>query len=199
MVNFSKSFSLLIILILALFSLIVVSAPNVKADLYLNGYHFAYKPYISYPLNDTYDSRLLSLNVSFHALLHNGVNYSMTYSLDGQEKVEVPLVQHYIGVFDSQEKSYIDGSLLLPAMPDGAHNIRVILSGSEEVPDLVPPFNFHYYASDDTDTVYFNTHGFTPTPTPTVPELSWLVIVPLLLSVFSVAVIFRRRKTAKLS
>ena len=33
-----------------------------------------------------------------------------------------------------------------------------------------------------------------PTPTPTVPELSWLVIVPLLLSVFSVAVIFRRRK-----
>jgi parallel beta-helix repeat protein len=42
-----------------------------------------------------------------------------------------------------------------------------------------------------------------PTPTPTsassVPELSWLVIVPLLLSLFSVAVIFRHRKTAKLT
>jgi hypothetical protein len=33
-------------------------------------------------------------------------------------------------------------------------------------------------------------------PSPTVPELSWLVIVPLLLSVFSVAVIVRYRKTA---
>ncbi len=35
-----------------------------------------------------------------------------------------------------------------------------------------------------------------PTPTPTVPELSWLVIVPLLLSVLSIAVIIRHRKTA---
>jgi hypothetical protein len=34
---------------------------------------------------------------------------------------------------------------------------------------------------------------------PTIPELSWLVIVPLLLSVFSFAVILRHRKTAKLS
>ncbi len=37
-----------------------------------------------------------------------------------------------------------------------------------------------------------------PTPTPAVPEFSWLVILPLLLSVFSVAVILRHRKTAKL-
>jgi hypothetical protein len=35
-------------------------------------------------------------------------------------------------------------------------------------------------------------------PTPAVPELSWLIIVPLLLSVFSVAVIVRHRKTANL-
>lgn len=37
----------------------------------------------------------------------------------------------------------------------------------------------------------------TPTSTPTVPELSWLVIVPLLLSVFFVAVIVRHRKKAQ--
>ena len=34
-----------------------------------------------------------------------------------------------------------------------------------------------------------------PTSTPAVPELSWLVIGPLLLSVFSVVVMFRHRKT----
>ena len=37
------------------------------------------------------------------------------------------------------------------------------------------------------------------TPTPTVPEFSWLVIVPLLLSMFFVAVTIRHRKTAKSS
>jgi hypothetical protein len=36
-------------------------------------------------------------------------------------------------------------------------------------------------------------------PSPTIPELSWLIIVPLLLSVFSVAVMLRHRKTTKLS
>jgi len=35
----------------------------------------------------------------------------------------------------------------------------------------------------------------TATPTPTVLELSWLAVIPLLLSVFSVAVIVRHRKT----
>mgnify|MGYP001560406917 CR=1 FL=1 len=37
------------------------------------------------------------------------------------------------------------------------------------------------------------------TPTPTIPESSWLAIIPLLLSVFSVAVIVRHRKTNKLN
>jgi parallel beta-helix repeat protein len=36
-----------------------------------------------------------------------------------------------------------------------------------------------------------------PTPTPTVPELSWLIILPLLLSIFSIAVILRHRKQVK--
>ncbi len=35
-------------------------------------------------------------------------------------------------------------------------------------------------------------------PTPTVPELSWLLIAPLLLFVFSVAVIVRHRRSAYL-
>jgi hypothetical protein len=34
-----------------------------------------------------------------------------------------------------------------------------------------------------------------PTPTPTVPELSWLVVVPLIVGVFAIAVILRHRKT----
>jgi len=40
---------------------------------------------------------------------------------------------------------------------------------------------------------------FPNSPTPTVPELSWLAVVPLLLSVFAVAVIVRHRKTDNLN
>jgi hypothetical protein len=39
-------------------------------------------------------------------------------------------------------------------------------------------------------------YGPTSSPTPAVPELSWLAIVPLLLSLFFVAVVIRHRKTA---
>lgn len=35
-------------------------------------------------------------------------------------------------------------------------------------------------------------------PSPTVPELSWLAIIPLLLSVFAVTILVRHQKTAKL-
>lgn len=37
-----------------------------------------------------------------------------------------------------------------------------------------------------------------PSPSPTVPELSWLVIVPLLVSVFAVAVLVRHQKAFKI-
>jgi len=38
-----------------------------------------------------------------------------------------------------------------------------------------------------------------PTPIPTVPELSWLAILPLLASLPFIAVILRHRKTIKLN
>jgi hypothetical protein len=40
------------------------------------------------------------------------------------------------------------------------------------------------------------TTSTSPTPTPSVPELSWLVILPLLLSIFLVTIMYRHRKTA---
>ena len=39
--------------------------------------------------------------------------------------------------------------------------------------------------------------SLSPTPTPTVPELSWLVVVPLLLSLLSIAMVLRHRKQVK--
>ncbi len=39
----------------------------------------------------------------------------------------------------------------------------------------------------------------TPSSTPSIPELTWLIIAPLLLSMLSVAVVLRHRKTANLN
>jgi hypothetical protein len=47
-----------------------------------------------------------------------------------------------------------------------------------------------------TQTLTIGASPNSPTPAATVPELSWLVIVPLLLSLFAVAVVVRHRKTA---
>ncbi len=41
------------------------------------------------------------------------------------------------------------------------------------------------------------TPSATPNPSPSVPELSWFIVVLLLLSVFAVALVVRHRKTAK--
>jgi hypothetical protein len=47
----------------------------------------------------------------------------------------------------------------------------------------------------NTQTVTIPASSSSPTSSPTVPEVSWLVIVLLLLSVFAVAVVLRHRKT----
>jgi hypothetical protein len=50
-----------------------------------------------------------------------------------------------------------------------------------------------------TQTLTIGQNSATTTPTPTVPELSWLAIMPLLLSAFSLAIIFRHRKNDNLA
>jgi hypothetical protein len=61
------------------------------------------------------------------------------------------------------------------------------------------PYVFSGEMSDwsSTQTITLPSTSTLPTSTPTVPELPILVLVPLLLSVFSVVVVFRHRKTAK--
>jgi len=41
--------------------------------------------------------------------------------------------------------------------------------------------------------------SYSPTPTPTVPEFSWLVVIPLLIAVLSIALLLRHRKTNQIN
>jgi hypothetical protein len=73
------------------------------------------------------------------------------------------------------------------------------------LPKHTPPKSLNDFAMGvmyDVSSGWSNTQTITipassSSPTPSVPELSWLIILPLLLSIFSVAVVFRHRKQVK--
>ena len=100
--------------------------------------------------------------------------------------------------FSSLGNNFYAGDTTLTDLTQGAHNVTIWVSV------------YHWIISDFLGTPYPNYEGavlstvsftISPTPaqTPAVPELSWLAIVPLLLSVFVVAVLVRHRKTKNLN
>ena len=93
------------------------------------------------------------------------------------------------------QQTYLAYGLVdLPQYSNGSHvltvNVESRLNGNGEP---------YYWVNQ----VYFLISTGQPTPSPTstssVPELFWMAIVPLLLSLFSVAVILRHRKTINLT
>jgi hypothetical protein len=96
------------------------------------------------PTNSTYPAGSpLSLNVSGPNL--GVMNILMTYSIDGQGNVSIPLV--FQPAFPGQLSfNYIvTGSVILPELPEGPHNITVY-----EIPPLTPLDNATaYFIIDD--------------------------------------------------
>jgi hypothetical protein len=80
----------------------------------------------------------------------------------------------------------------LVGLSNGLHSLKITLEPSDIAYYFVNSSAFIVPATD-----YFYTYQTNPAPSSTVPEFSWLLIVPLLLSMFAVAVVFRHRKTAK--
>jgi len=155
------------ILIGVAFSMLFLSylfyrVPVINADLVSSdGYTIAYQPYIVFPSNYiTYDSNLLTLNVSFHGMIFAETKYYMTYSLDGKAPEVLPLVMYYYGSWiinpDNWERNHIDGSVLLPELSEGAHEITVYLTCHGEY---------------DNQTVYFIVKLIDKTP-PLISNLS---------------------------
>jgi len=142
-----------------LLAYLLCEIPVIKADLVSpEGFTIAYKPYIVFPSNyNTYHSKSLTLNVSFHAMIFADTNYSMTYSLDGKENESLPLVEYYFGswIIDKKnwERNHIDGSVILPELSEGAHRITV------------------YLENIDSQTVYFSILLLDKTP-PNISNLS---------------------------
>ena len=129
----------------------------------------AYRPYIVFPQNNhRYSSNSLTFNVSFKAMAYANMNYSATYSLDGQANESLPIVEHYLGnwVIYHGENDYVDGSVKLPTLSEGSHTITVFLTLDWEIGDQNGVTVYTYY---DSETVDF-TIGQDMTPEPSAVE-----------------------------
>jgi hypothetical protein len=131
-----------------------------------------------------------------------------SYSLDGQEKVSLPLIFEGITTVGSQGEGTLPYSITvgvsnLPTLSDGTHTITVFADYSGD-------YEFGTYSVQGNCTAIFviNTHSTprpsptstsepspTSTPTPTIPEFSWLMILPLFIFILSIAVTVRLRTT----
>ncbi len=158
------------VILLLLFSCLFSFVSVAKGDLVgRRGLIAAYKPYIVFPQNNYgYSSNSLTLNVSFKAMAYANMNYSATYSLDGQAKESLPIVKHYLGnwVIYHGENDYVDGSVKLPTLSEGSHTITVFLTLDWEIGDQNGVTVYTYY---DNETVNFTIRQ-DKTPEPPVVE-----------------------------
>ncbi len=169
------------------------------------------------PVNTTYESNFLTLNVSFE--WGEGLQCSLNYTIDGNYGGPVPLT------LENPELGLIiataSGTVQLPELSNGSHCLTIIEEANlnnyySANPPGAPfkpagPGSADYYAAW-VDTVDFSintsyaatnptaspapTDSPAATPTPSTPEFP-LVVLPILLVMVSLAIVTMLRKRAK--
>jgi hypothetical protein len=130
-------------------------APTIVADIFdESGRLIASGPNIVFPVNTTYSSRIMTLNISLSTKLFSSIPLSATYSLDETPNVTVPLVTNPSMIWS---KNRVEGSLTLPDLSDGSHKISVYAEAKWG--------NGSSYW--DSETVYFTVQTTMPSPSST--------------------------------
>lgn len=127
----------------------------IKADIVEdNGNRLVTGPYILFPVNTTYTTRTVTLNLSFSTKLFSNIPLSAAYSLDGKPNVYVPLESSPSLIWN---KNRVEGSVTLPELSDGPHTISVYATARMSI-------GFSYW---DSETVYFTVETTPPSPNST--------------------------------
>jgi hypothetical protein len=124
------------------------------------------------------------------------------YSLDGAKSDRIPVddVPLYTA-YQSLPPASFNFSIKLNNLPVGQHSLTVSVSGK-----IYKDYNWTSEKPNTllvagTSEINFSTSDLTPTPspipTPTVPEFSWLMILPLLFCTLPFAIMVRLRKLGK--
>jgi hypothetical protein len=155
------------------------------------------QPFTPFQLNVDGDSRTINLYYNIHIKGHYSTswNYYQRYngSSDGNLRqnysssyTTVPINQYMPkeGALDIQIEAMVGYEVGVISSVPGAPGTARVIRGENSG-----------WSNIQTVTIGETTSNSTPqAPTPTIPEFSWLVIVPLLVSLFSVAVLVRYRK-----
>ncbi len=143
-------------------------------------------PFCHLTLNETEPHTVnLTITVSTMALFRQTSNFETWLSIDSQEPEKL------VGVLDSTvsatgatyQRQY---NVTLNELVDGTHSIEIRVAGDYYGPDL----EGEKYNCEGNITAIIN--DLTITPSPSVPEFSWLTILPLLLAIPIALVIFRK-------
>jgi N-acetylneuraminic acid mutarotase len=118
------------------------------------------------PINRTYSSNMLTLNISTVAMVAANIYVSMTYSLDEKENQSIPLTTN---ARQNSFQAIITGSVALPTLSEGEHKIMVY--AKYEI-NANPP-----HTATDQDNVYFTVNTLDPnasidTTPPTITNIS---------------------------
>ena len=173
-----------IIAITVLFMFVLSMADFAKADIVdTNGEVLAKAPYIQSPTNTTYNYNSLTLKVNFYANWFKAWDYSINYSLDG--KTNQALSLEFYGQSGQTYVSVV--SVPIFNLSEGTHHLTVYLQ-------LATTTKTYY----DSQTVVFTIANNNPTPTssptPSIPEIPPLAILPLIFSLLCYAVILRKHR-----
>jgi hypothetical protein len=159
------------------------------------------------PVNTTYKSTSLTLNLTYEA----GLPYSLNYSIDGIYQGPISLT------FNNSEGFHMTSTgvavIQLPALSNGSHiltvNVEGYLNNYHGANPPGAPFKkvspmsadyFAFWANSVSFTIASSdvTPTLTPLPTvspnPSVPEFPLLAILPLFLPMLTIAIILKLRK-----
>jgi hypothetical protein len=133
--------------------------------------------YVDKPKLDTHDSSIINI----------------TYTLD-DKTVQAFTIWKNGGAGSDSGIPNFNTSVTSPSLSNGNHNLTVYAEGVLFAGGLAI---FFMNSSSTTYFIIANQSPITtliPAPTPTVPEVSWLAILPLLVLILSVAVVSRLRR-----
>jgi hypothetical protein len=94
-----------------------------------------------------------------------------------------------IDSFDTPNTNWqgLVGNGTLRNLPEGPHELKLIIMIGTQTDTAYVEYR---------ETVYFNVGTASPTVAPSIPEFSWLMILPLFLSILPIVVLIRKRKVS---
>jgi hypothetical protein len=115
------------------------------------------------------------------------INWGNSLNATHVQEEKILYSQIYWVNFTKSGNSYF-GTATLPKLSGGPHNATIwVRAEQDQVTTYIPFWSVFSKSMIVTNPVS------TPTPTPSVPEFSWLMILPLFLSTIFIAVLIRKR------